>query len=75
MEQASKVSWWIFEIKHVSENIQSSFHYKSLPSVISESGHASIVSPSNRTTMSFISSIPKPPPGGCCGWGETVSFS
>jgi len=19
--------------------------------------------------MSFISSIPKPPPGGCCGWG------
>jgi len=20
--------------------------------------------------MSFISSIPKPHPGGCCGWGE-----
>jgi hypothetical protein len=26
--------------------------------------------PSNKITMSFISSIPKPPPGGCCGWGE-----
>jgi len=73
MEQASKVSWWIFEVKPVSENVQSSFHYKSLPSIFSDSSHASTAPPLNKTMMPSISRIPKPPPGGCCGWGEVVN--
>ena len=75
MERASRISWWIIEVKPVPENVQSSFHYKSLPSLISDSSHASTAPSSNRTMMPSINSIPKPPPGGCCGWGETVSFS
>jgi len=70
MERASKVCWRIFELKPVPENVQFSFHYKSLPSVFFGSSQASIAPPLNRTMMSFISSIPKPPPGGCCGWGD-----
>jgi len=70
MEPASKVSWWIFEVKPVPENVQFSFHYKSLPLIFSDSIHASTAPPSNRAMMRSISSIPKPPPGGCCGWGD-----
>ena len=36
--------------------------------------HASTAPPSNRTMMPSISSIPKPPPGGCCGWGEFLNW-
>jgi len=75
MERASKISRRIFEVKPVPENVQSSFHYRFLLSIFSDSIHASIVLPSNKTKMPSFNSIPKPPPGGCCRWGETVSFS
>jgi len=32
-----------------------------------------LASISNRIMRPSINSIPKPPPGGCCGWGEVVN--